>query len=183
MNSTHVDKIRIRLLAEKFTKSKNVQGSRVMVAVRKREKLDRRKWFYFRWKVGRCTSRWQSISSPFPRSRQRQNTSSFRLPLFSFLLFFSSDNAITRLIRSARVSSRNLENLGSLSPPALLRCVLCKQFKICFIFFLFIYLFILFFFPLFIFLFTHLSRTLAYIFHSFRFLSSVALYIFFFIFF
>lgn len=43
MNSTHVDKIRIRLLAEKFTKSKNVQGSRVMVAVRKREKLDRRK--------------------------------------------------------------------------------------------------------------------------------------------
>lgn len=88
MNSTHVDKIRIRLLAEKFTKSKNVQGSRVMVAVRKREKLDRRKWFYFRWKVGRCTSRWQSISSPFPRSRQRQNTSSFRLPLFSFLLFF-----------------------------------------------------------------------------------------------
>lgn len=143
MNSTHVDKIRIRLLAEKFTKSKNVQGSRVMVAVRKREKLDRRKWFYFRWKVGRCTSRWQSISSPFPRSRQRQNTSSFRLPLFSFLhFFFSSDNAITRLIRSARVSSRNLENLGSLSPPALLRCVLCKQFKICFIFFYsFIYLF------------------------------------------
>lgn len=127
MNSTHVDKIRIRLLAEKFTKSKNVQGSRVMVAVRKREKLDRRKWFYFRWKVGRCTSRWQSISSPFfPRSRQRQNTSSFRLPLFLFFFFLffffppfivHSDNAITRLIRSARVSFRNLENLGSLSPP------------------------------------------------------------------
>lgn len=121
MNSTHVDKIRIRLLAEKFTKSKNVQGSRVMVAVRKREKLDRRKWFYFRWKVGRCTSRRQSISSPFffPRSRQRQNTSSFRLSFIPFFFFsLSSDNAITRLIRSARVFIfETLKNLGSLSPP------------------------------------------------------------------
>lgn len=132
----------------------------------------------------------ESWSMHFSLAKHKQSFSSVSpapehfLVSTSFILvspfFFSSDNAITRLIRSARVSSRNLENLGSLSPPALLRCVLCKQFKICFIFFLFIYLFILFFFPLFIFLFTHLSRTLAYIFHSFRFLSSVALYIFFF---
>lgn len=112
MNSTHVDKIRIRLLAEKFTKSKNVQGSRVMVAVRKREKLDRRKWFYFRWKVGRCTSRRQSISSPFffPRSRQRQNTSSFRLsfiPFFFLSLIRQRDNEANPI--GPRFHFRNLE--------------------------------------------------------------------------
>lgn len=99
----------------------------------------------------------ESWSMHFSLAKHKQSFSSVSpapehfLVSTSFILvspfFFSSDNAITRLIRSARVSSRNLENLGSLSPPALLRCVLCKQFKICFIFFLFIYLFILFFFP------------------------------------
>lgn len=94
----------------------------------------------------------ESWSMHFSLAKHKQSFSSVSpapehfLVSTSFILvspfFFSSDNAITRLIRSARVSSRNLENLGSLSPPALLRCMLCKQFKICFIFFYsFIYLF------------------------------------------
>lgn len=102
----------------------------------------------------------------------------FLVSTFLYSLFFfslSSDNAITRLIRSARVFIfETLKNLGSLSPPPPPRCVLCKQFKICFIYFfyLFIYLFILFIYfilfffpPFFVFLFFYpsLSYSRAYI--------------------
>lgn len=93
-NSTHVRKIRIRLLAEKFTKLKNVQGSRVMVAIWKREKLDRRKWFSLEsWSMLFSLAKHSVLHGP----RQCENASSlgpfdfffFSLPFFCFFFLFS----------------------------------------------------------------------------------------------
>lgn len=135
-NSTHVRKIRIRLLAEKFTKLKNVQGSRVMVAVWKREKLDRRKWFSLEsWSMLFSLAKHSVLHGP----RQCENASLrldlliFSFPLSLSFVFFSvffnhtiRQSATTRL----NIWSDCVHNLGLLLSGSV--CAL-QTIKICFL--------------------------------------------------